>query len=207
MVTRWARFARGWLAAAFSTFVAAFSHTVAGSIPSGLAIVLSLAFSGMVCVVLAGKTLSRWRLGAAVVASQFMFHGFFSLIGNPVVSAVGHVGHHPDPGQLAAQLGGAVAAAGGHAHLHDDTGMWVAHALAALVTYAALRHGESTYWRLLELTRLCIVVLLARMPEPVGRPPIPAMIPGCDRVVLPHPVAVHLSVMRHRGPPPLALGV
>ena len=42
MSTRWARFARGWLAAVFSTLIAAASHTIAGGPPRWLAIVLSL---------------------------------------------------------------------------------------------------------------------------------------------------------------------
>ena len=50
MHTRWARFVRGWIVAAVSTFVAALSHTLGGgSVPGPLAVVVSLAFAGMIC--------------------------------------------------------------------------------------------------------------------------------------------------------------
>lgn len=63
MTTRWARFARGWIAAIVSLFVAACSHSLAGgSLPAAAGIALSLAFSGATGVLLAGKTLSLARL-------------------------------------------------------------------------------------------------------------------------------------------------
>lgn len=59
MTTRWARFARGWIAAIVSLFAAASSHTLAGgSLPA----TAGIALSGATCVPLAGKTLSLARL-------------------------------------------------------------------------------------------------------------------------------------------------
>jgi hypothetical protein len=82
MTTRWARFARGWIVAGFSTFVAALSHTLGGgAVPGLLAVVVSLAFAGIVSIALSGRTLSTWRLSAAVLLSQLIFHGLFSFGG------------------------------------------------------------------------------------------------------------------------------
>lgn len=62
MTTRWARFTRGWLGAVFSTFVAALSHTAGGgSGPGLLPVALCLAFAVIVCIGLAGRSLSLWR--------------------------------------------------------------------------------------------------------------------------------------------------
>ena len=77
MSTRWARFARGWLTALFSTLIAAVSHTLAGGPPGTLAVVVSLAFAGMLCVGLTGKRPSAVRLAASVGGSQLLFHQLF----------------------------------------------------------------------------------------------------------------------------------
>jgi len=77
MTTRRARFARGWIAAIESLFVAACSNTLAGGSLPGTA---GIAFSGATCVLLPGKTLSLARPSTAVVLSQLLFHGPFSLL-------------------------------------------------------------------------------------------------------------------------------
>ncbi|MEB0004888.1 hypothetical protein E3O55_09710 [Cryobacterium sp. MDB1-18-2] len=80
MTARWARFARGWYIAGFATFVAALSHTLGGGAAPGLLpVVISLAFAGIVCIGLAGRAASLWRTTAAVLTSQLIFHGLFSL--------------------------------------------------------------------------------------------------------------------------------
>src|ERR1700712_934267 len=88
MHTRWARVARGCAAAAFATFVAAFSHSLAGgSVPTAFGLFVSLMLSAMVCTLLRGRTLSLWRLAASVGVSQFLFHALFSDLGTPVAAA------------------------------------------------------------------------------------------------------------------------
>lgn len=78
MTTRWTRFARGWITAGFATFVAAFLHVASsGHAPSSLALALSLAFSGMICIALTGKRLALWRRSVSVAVSQFLFHALF----------------------------------------------------------------------------------------------------------------------------------
>ncbi len=77
MTARWARFARGWIAAIGSLFVAACSHASAGgSLPT----TAGIAFSGATRVLLGGKTLSLTRTSTAVVLSRLHFHGMFSLL-------------------------------------------------------------------------------------------------------------------------------
>ena len=171
MSTRWARFARGWLAALFSTLVAAVSHTLAGGVsPSAVSFVVALAFAGIACVALTGKRLSFVRLAASVLVSQLAFHSLFSTIGvsSGTVSAPAGAHHH----------GGALAlVAGGDGAMHHTDGwMWAAHAFAALLTMAALRHGEAAFWRLRETALLFVRTVFAGVPV-VPSLPLPARAP------------------------------
>ncbi len=156
MTTRWARFLRGWTAAAVSVFVALCSHALAGGdIPSPAGVALCLAFAGMACVALAGKTLSLPRLAVSVGFSQLLFHGAFSLLGSAPATAV--------PGSMASTMD--VHAL--HLEAAADSGMampawmWFAHAIAAVVTIAALRYGERAFWAALALARPFVIRMLA----------------------------------------------
>ena len=205
MSTRWARFARGWIVAVFSTFVAALSHTLGGgAVPSTLAVVVSLAFAGMVCVALSGRTLSLWRLVPAVLVSQLLFHGLFSLGGSgaggrlvPVDAPAAHA-HGTGQLMLVADGSGAVAMGG-----HNGALMLLAHIGAGIVTVLALRFGERAFWGLFDSARVALHVLLVGvLPAPVPAdarhtvPTAPALRPR-DLILL-------LSPMRHRGPPAVA---
>jgi len=182
MDSRWARVARGITAAGFATFVAAFSHWISGGIaPSWFGVGVSLIISVMVCTVFTGRTLSLWRLAISIGLSQFLFHALFSGLGTPVMA-------EHDMGAMDATA----------PHLHAAPTMWLAHAVAALVTVVAFRFGEQAFWgvtgtaRLL-LARLLIVVIPALdVPRPV--------VAG-ERRYLPRDLALLLSSMRHRGPP------
>ncbi len=213
MTTRWARFARGWIAALFSTFVAALSHTLGGgSGPALLPVLLSLSFAGIVCIGLAGRTLSLWRVSLSVIASQLIFHGLFSLGGSggamATPSSVPH-DHHSiavlaDPALLGAAGSGRLgsgampgAMAGGPA---DGIAMWLAHLAAAAATILALRFGERAFWGLLENARLVIRSLFAGHTL-VLPPRSPRRTVTTARVFTPRDVALLLSTMRHRGPP------
>lgn len=198
------RFVRGWAAAVAATFIAALSHVLSGGPdPETSVLVLSLALSGLVCTALAGRVLSLWRLSAAVVVSQGLFHGLFSLgsassAAGAAVPAAGHAGHVAHT--LAAGPGSGLSGAG--AMVMDDASplMWAGHALAALATIAVLRHGEVTAVRLITALRLRVVAFLpAFLPLAVepGAPVIPA-----DWPVRPlRNLGAPLLVMRHRGPP------
>lgn len=207
MTARWARFARGWAIAGFSTFVAALSHTLGGGhAPGWLGVVLSLAFAGVVCVALAGRGMSLPRLGVSVALSQVIFHGLFSVgvpggalaVGAVSASSGRHSVHGHDPVYVLADAGGAAPALEPH-----GVGMWFFHAIAAVVTVLALRHGDETIRRILHLTRLAIRRLVDRtggiLAPSVARFERPAgpMFGATD----PHRA---LSSMPRRGPPALA---
>ncbi|WP_104136237.1 MULTISPECIES: hypothetical protein [unclassified Cryobacterium] len=206
MHTRWARFARGWIVAVFSTFVAALSHTLGGGLAPGLlAVVVSLAFTGMVCVALAGRTLSFWRGAASVLISQVVFHGLFSLgapngaLGADALAASGTHQHAALPGLIDPTILGA------SAHdLHDGGAMGFAHVGAAIVTILALRFAERAFWGLVENVRLGIRTLFA--PAQLAVPVVaPQRIGNVAPVVAPRYLLLVLSAMRHRGPPAFAL--
>ena len=206
MHTRWARFARGWIVAAFSTFVAALSHTLGGgAVPGLLAVVVSLAFAGMVCVTLAGRTLSFWRGAASVLISQIIFHGLFSLgapggaLGADALAASGTHQHAALPGLIDPMALSATA------HVsHDGAAMWFAHCVAAIVTILALRYAERAFWSLVENVRLGIRTLFApaQLEVPVDAP---QRIGHEAPVFTPRDLVLVLSAMRHRGPPVFAL--
>jgi hypothetical protein len=203
MTTRWARFARGWIVAGFSTFVAALSHTVGGGgVPGVLAVVVSLAFAGIVSIALTGRTLSAWRLTLAVLVSQVIFHGLFSLggAGGRLAQTDAGSGHAHDAGQTALLL--APGAGGTAAAMPADHGwlMTLAHVVAAVVTVVALRYGERAFWGLFNTARIVVLALLK----------IPVVVPVAHRKMLgtsfvigvrPRQRLAPLRPMRHRGPP------
>jgi hypothetical protein len=203
MTTRWARFARGWIVAGFSTFVAALSHTVGGGgVPGVLPVVVSLAFAGIVSIALAGRTLSAWRLTIAVLVSQVMFHGLFSLGGGGgrLAHTDAGFGHAHGAGQTAVLL--APGASGSAAAMPADHGwsMTFAHVVAAVVTVVALRYGERAFWGLFSTARIVVLALLK----------VPVVVPITHRKVLgtsfvtgvrPRQRLAPLRPMRHRGPP------
>ncbi|MDJ0350004.1 hypothetical protein [Cryobacterium sp. PH29-G1] len=206
MTTRWARFARGWIVAVFSTFVAALSHTLGGAAaPGWLAVVVSLAFAGMVCVALSGRTLSLWRGTVSVLISQFIFHGLFSLgapggaLGADAIAASGTHQHAALPGLIDPT----VLASSTHA-LHAGTSMWLAHLGAATVTVLALRFGERAFWGLVDSVHLGIRTLLrsTQLVVPVASP---HRIGHDAPVLTPRNLVLVLSPMRHRGPPAVGL--
>ncbi|WEO76963.1 hypothetical protein BJQ94_16650 [Cryobacterium sp. SO2] len=202
MTTRWARFARGWIVAGFSTFVAALSHTLGGgAVPGPLAVVVSLAFAGIVSIALSGRTLSTWRLTVAVLLSQLIFHGLFSFGGanGRLAASEATAGHLHGTGQsvmLMPATGTAdTMAAGDHGLM-----MTLAHVLAAVVTVVALRHGERAFWGLFATASVALTALVrALVLTPI--PSIPRSIPALSAARPPRDLLVLLSPMRHRGPP------
>lgn len=188
MDSRGARVARGGIAAAVATFVAAFSHTLAGGVgPSVFGLGASLVISVAVCTVLAGRTLSIARLTASVAVSQLLFHSLFSGLGAPVVASQNMASH-----DMAAMVVDAPT------HLHAEPEMWAAHSVAALVTVLALRFGERAFWGLADTARLLLARLLF---APVLLFVAPRTPRAADRRFLPRDLALLLSPMRHRGPP------
>lgn len=200
MTTRWARFARGWIAAIVSLCVAACSHALAGgTLPATAGLALCLAFSGVVCVLLAGKTLSLLRLTIAVGLSQLLFHGLFSLLADAPLGGAAPAGAGMQHGDaMVLQLGSATSASPTMS-ADADVAMWIGHAIGAIVTIAALSSGERAFWALARLARLCIsriVDAVLPVETPTGIRSL-----GAARDVVATPRALVFSIHRHRGPP------
>ena len=202
METRWARVLRGWLTAGISVLVAALSHVAGGgAIPGQLGVVLALTFAGVTCVLLAGKTLSRFRLAVSVGLSQVAFHLLFGLGANTAGATVVDTGAGHHHGAPVLELAGGAAAS--PMPMLADPAMWLAHVVAALVTIIVLRHGESAFWMLVELARTALVaVALPRLVPCESAPVAPARVPSAlaDRLGL-RDLAVIVTCRPHRGPP------
>ncbi|WP_308466208.1 hypothetical protein [Rathayibacter soli] len=204
MGTRWARVARGTLAALAAVFVSALFHVLAGGgTPGALAVALSLAFCVPACVALAGKKLSVLRLSISVVLSQFVFHALFSLSSpGPARFAAGEAGGHLHAGGHLIATG---AAASAHVSMMPDSvGMWVGHACAALVTILAFRYGEAAFWGLLATAAVRIVGVAGTLADaPTGPDAPPTALINSQPVIVPRTLLM-IGRMRHRGPPMLA---
>jgi hypothetical protein len=195
--TRAGRTVRGLIAALVATFVAAVSHSTADGVPAPLiGILLALLFAAPVCIALAGRRLSWIRLSIAVGLSQVAFHGLLLIgVGSGSGSVTPGVGAHLHGTELAGALG-STAVDAGHA-LHLQPAMWVAHAIAAVLTVLALGRGEQALRALLALTGWNLVArLLTASPTPAHR------VPSARGVVVPVLRSHHvLTVVSRRGPP------
>lgn len=191
------RLTRAAFAAAVSTFVALASHVLGGGhTPTAAGIAVPLALSFAICIQLAGRALSLWRLSVAVTASQALFHTLFVLgSGSTAVSSAGHV-HHG--GDVAVTLTDAAAHGA-----HGGGLMAVAHIAAAILTTAALHRAE---WLLERAARglawLAARLLPARIPSTA---PAPASVRMPARASAPLAVRdVARGVRTLRGPPALS---
>jgi hypothetical protein len=199
------------MVALFATVIAFCSHTLAGGVGvSGIGILISLVFSGFVCLALAGRSLSRVRLAIAVTISQFAFHLVFSFLAAPAsasaAAALPGMNHMTDAAtQLSALDSGSHSAAMASAStaMWPDAAMWFAHALAAVLTMLVLFKGESAFWALVEFTRVVVIRILVAVVPALSGPPR-ANVVAVDRAALPRTIRLFLSTLRHRGPPAFA---
>jgi hypothetical protein len=166
-VSRWSRVARGFGATGISTIVAATAHGVAGGgFPAAIALGFAILFGGLVGMLLAGRPLGRVRLAATVVTAQLIFHGLFSFFGSAAGSArivQTHGGHHSSYLFVGDTTDAAVPA-----------DMTLMHLVAAIASYALIRHGVRVLARLIELAAMIIEPLrraFALMARPVGALP------------------------------------
>jgi hypothetical protein len=190
MQARRTRVTRGVLAAAVSTFAAAFSHGVAsGSAPSVVALAVASVIAVAVCIALAGRA-SPLRLAFAVVGSQAAFHALFTAV--PATSGTAmQAGHH----------GMVVLATNAAAHVHDEAGvaMWLGHAAAAAVTIAALQHGERVllaFGATLGLAIRAIITAIGMVPIATPAAAVPGWLPVLKRTTALLPFSAN-----RRGPP------
>jgi hypothetical protein len=198
MVQREGRLLRGWLGAAVATSLASLSHLAGGGHVTAPAVwLLAFALAGLVCVGLAGKSLSWTRLLAAVGTSQAIYHLLFQLgHASPagVPTAVGHAGHHL--AQLPA--GSLVPEVSAQAAPAADPLMLAAHLAAAAATVLLLRRGEHA------AAALAGTVALAAPRRLASWCPVPRARLAAPVQLLIQPFAalgVPLLALRHRGPP------
>ena len=190
---RAARAGRGVVAAAVATFLATVSRASVGTqLPPALNVGIALFLAAPVCVLLAGRTMSWWRLTAAVVLSQALFHGILTLDlrGDGVVAGGAH--HGGTTALLDATATHEVAA-----HAAHSPWMWAAHALAAVVTIAALGRGE----RVVHAIARFVVAALSVLRPLRGLAPRTDAVPAAPAPLLLTTAMTVLSPMRHRGPP------
>lgn len=195
------RMARGWIGALIATTLAAASHILAGGhAPALPTLLISLALSGLVCSVLAGRLLSMWRLLVGVNFSQALFHGLF-ILNEPAGVAqpmTGHAGHSTQ--QMAATLRSVESTI--PEMDHSSPVMWLSHIVAAVFTVAILRHGESVAVVLMDTLRLRVMPLLVLV-HVLASEADPAPVPGSWPVRVLPSLGIPCNVMRYRGPPPL----
>lgn len=135
MTPRQLRLLRAATASSVATTLAAVSHTIAGgAAPHPLLVVAMASFLVPIAAMLIGARASRIRVATTVLVSQTLFHAAFQVLGAPTGTPIvsGHQ-HHLD---LSA-LGTAASAAA------PDSVMLLGHLVAAVLTTAALWHGES----------------------------------------------------------------
>jgi hypothetical protein len=190
MQARRARVARGVLAAAVSTFAAAFSHGAAsGAAPGVVALAVASVVAVAVCIALAGRA-TPVRLGLAVVASQAAFHTLFAAL--PATSGTAtQTGHH----------GMVVLATDAASHVHESAGpaMWLGHAAAAVGTIAALQHGERvlrTFAETLGLVPGFLSATVGILPVATPAAPAPGWLPAPQGATALLPFSAN-----RRGPP------
>lgn len=196
MATRWARVARGLIAALVATFVAGFFHSISGGVLSLLGVTATVVLAGLVSVLVAGQTLSWVRLSTSVIASQAIFHATLGLGAPSSLASVSSTGFH-DHADTFILAGGA--------GLQDTefiqaAMMWPAHLGAAAITIIALRHGEAAFWMLFVLSGLAAVAAVCAW-SVVAIPSSSRSLCAAARSQVPPRSLAVLSLMRHRGPP------
>lgn len=201
-MNRGERLLRGVVAACAAVGAGLAFHVAAGGqMPAVPGIVVPLALGIALSVPLAGRSVPRLRLGAAVLGSQALFHVLFTL-GSPAtlpqhLDAHGHgTPHGGTAGPVTTQSGGAALAS---LHAHHDVRMIAAHLAAAALAYMVLRRMDAV----LEAASALAWWFLSRLM--IANP---AALPALQRVsaiaTSPAVIRRHRSTASRRGPPVLA---
>lgn len=192
---------RGVVAAAFSTFVALFSHIVGGGMmPGVLGIVVPLVFSVFISVLLAGRRLSLFRLTLSVAASQYLFHTLFVLGTAQGVASSSAVGGHAVHG--APVVIDAAALPMSHGVLAGPE-MWFAHGIAAVVTIATLHWAEALISTVSAVKEFVLRSWIPSFPIALALPMNPARLLGYGQILPVRPLGVFPTTVVLRGPPVL----
>lgn len=191
MNARQLRLVRAAAVSSVATLLAGVSHTLGGgAAPHPLLILAVATLLTPLSALLVGVHRSRARVAAAVLFAQGAFHLLFQALGSPTgtraPSGLGHV-HHLDL-SLLGPASPAVSA---------DTSMFVAHAVAAVLTTLVVWHGEAvvravTRWVEALLRHAAVIAPVAHRRPPRLRSRI---LPSFD-------AAISAAVPR-RGPPAL----
>ena len=186
MTPRHVRALRGTAAAWVATVIAATAHTLGGGGAPSPALVAAVGvLAAPFAVALIGRTLSAWRIGATVLASQALFHVAFAATADADPAAL-H-GHHVT--HLGSDLSAVVV---------PDAPMLAAHILAALATLAGLYGGE----RMLRALGRGIRSLFSRARAVAPRPSTPRLV-AVSPAPFPAALRIVLSDVSRRGPPAL----
>ncbi len=196
-MSRAVRTARGAFGALVATMLAATSHALAGGAVTPIAVVATTLFALPLCVLLAGRVGSLWRLSIAVVVAQFVYHWSFSGLGlatslsspsgEPVSPHAAHLGMLP-PSLFTPEATTAYSA---------DAWMWAAHALAAILTITLMHRGERAVLHLVRVLRGAVPV---RVPSVVRLPERRAIL-EIFTALPSRAEPVFLSAISYRGPP------
>ncbi|WP_026414046.1 hypothetical protein [Actinomadura oligospora] len=180
------RCARGLFLAAACTALSLAGHTLGGRgaccVPPLPAVVGAGAVVGLLCVAVAGRMMSFWKILVVVGWAQVAFHVAFTAFapGGPGM----HHGTMPPPGMAAGGL---------------TWSMLGGHALAAVAASVLLAGAERALWWLWDAVFAAAVVVLLVL----GRPVVLARTPRIAAVDVPAPrlgVLLARAVLR-RGPP------
>ncbi|AUG29532.1 hypothetical protein CXR34_08785 [Microbacterium hominis] len=163
--------------------------------PPWLNVLVALVLALPVCVFLAGRALSWFRLAVAVSISQLLFHALLSVpLGVSGAPAPAH-DHHAMGSSMLSSIGGVAVSMPDHAVA--DGSMWVAHVVAALITVLMLGRGEQAVLAVAQLLGLAGLVALRLF--------VPLRPFRVVRVFVAEPVLALpgrlFSVVRWRGPP------
>ena len=192
---------RGLVVACTSLLVAAAAHVTGGGQIGEVGFVLALAFSVLVSIGLAGRSVSRLRIAVSVVLSQGAFHLLFGIGAGYRPSAIAATPGMQMPGMSdvpISVLTPAATTAAPTESMSDSGWMWIAHGVAALITIVALVWGEKTFWQVTDRVALVLVRLISPL-EPILVPR--RQLPGVIFEINEPSARFLLAGLRHRGPP------
>ena len=175
---------RAGAASATAVTIAGASHTLAGgTAPPAWLMLAVIILAWPLALTLVSRRASTVRTAAVVAVAQVLLHTAFAMVGTGSPEGLGHHTH------AIVEL----SAVTGTAAVHPS--MAVGHVLAAIVTTAAVRHGE----RLLAVVAAGVRAILPTVPVPL---PAPSSVPATvTAYAAPHSSPVFLTGLSRRGPP------
>jgi len=166
---------------------------VAGGEITWLAVVVTAILAMPLCVLLAGRIASLWRLAIAVGGAQFLYHWAFAglgtgspLDGTPAPLHAAHMAALQSFTPTASPMAAGAA-------------MWLWHAAAAAVTVALVYRGERAALALLHLVRRAV-----RIPTAGASAALPRIVHERIAIVPVDRLSDRLlsaAAITHRGPP------